>query len=137
MTDLARRKPFKIRPSQKFPWFKKLCTKKKMTDLMTDFIKGRKSLEERCSEKLQQFKKLYTKNFHFDTNGIMTLTEIQCMHARYRLNKKNHCTIFYRLLQLSTTEVKNRINSSGKRPKYVGTAHTLKPLCITFKIVQL
>jgi len=58
-----------------------------MTDLMTDFINRRKSLEERCSEKLQQFKKLYKKN-HFDTNGIMTLTEIQCMHACYRLNKK-------------------------------------------------
>jgi len=52
MTGLARRKPFKIRPSQKFPWFKKLCMKKKMTDLMIDFINGRKSLEERCPEKL-------------------------------------------------------------------------------------
>lgn len=67
MTDLTSRKPFKISPSQKFPWFKKLCTKKKMTDLMTDFIKGRKSLEKRYSEKLQQFKKVYTKNLP-DTN---------------------------------------------------------------------
>ena len=103
---------------------------------MTDFINGRKSLEERCPEKLQQFKKLFTKNIHFDTNGIMTLTEIPCMHDYYRSNKKNHCIIFYQLLQLSTTGIKNRINTSGKRPKYVGTAHTLKPLCITFKIEQ-
>ena len=80
--------------------------------------------------------KSFTKKNHFDTNGIMTLTEIPCMHDYYRSNKKNHCIIFYQLLQLSTTGIKNRINTSGKRPKYVGTAHTLKPLCITFKIVQ-
>jgi len=44
-----------------------------MTDLMTDFINRRKSLEETCSEKLQQFKKLYKKKslwhqWHYDTD---------------------------------------------------------------------
>jgi hypothetical protein len=108
-----------------------------MTDLMTDFINGRRSLEERYPEKHQLFKKLFTKNIHIGTNGIMTLTDIQCIYDYYRWIKKNHCIIFYQLLQLSTTGIKNRINTLGKRLKYVGTAHTLKPLCFTFKIVQL
>lgn len=106
---------------------------------MIHLIKGKQAFKKKCSQPqtTHHFKKAFWKNLHFDTRGILTLTKKQCMHHRYRSDKKKFPPVFYRFIQLTTTRKKIAMYEWNIQQKNIGTAYSLKTYFITFKIVQL
>ena len=107
MTDLFKsRKPFKSRYYERFQPLKKTNRNRKSVPQMTDFL--RKTCKSQYFQRIHSLKKPYTVDIHFDTYGIVALTEKQCIHNRYCFLGNDYFTVFYRIIPLCTAVKKQR-----------------------------